>query len=339
MIASWFTHNGYLNTAMSINQSFVQLFGSSAAFYLLPRFHSIDSVQWFTVAIGVFSLLCNVLYVYLQLINSSYLDQLKLIGSGSESGLCRPPVDSSSSSSVVPIVTIGQDRGSDNNNNNNNERSPLLPESKIHTNTSTNELRVSHFSSSFWLLFLHTSCMSPILYTFTAFGPLYLQDNFATLQSSESAGDGISLLYLGIAFAPLSGFLIDRIGYRVVIQLVANLLILFLFVALKYMSSINPYYALFAVGLCFSVTEANSLAMVSYVVPSEKLGEAYGITACGVSIALLFEPALVGYLRDVTGSFEASIWLFLFLILAGASFCVALIYGSNTTLTDRVIYS
>lgn len=65
MIATWFTHNGYLNTAMALNQAFVQLFGSSAAFYLLPRLHSIDSVQLFTLAVGVFSLLCNFLYIYI----------------------------------------------------------------------------------------------------------------------------------------------------------------------------------------------------------------------------------------------------------------------------------
>ena len=37
MISKWFTSTGYLNTAMAVNQAAVQLLGSSAAFFILPR--------------------------------------------------------------------------------------------------------------------------------------------------------------------------------------------------------------------------------------------------------------------------------------------------------------
>lgn len=294
-----------------------QLRSTSYLDYILSTPCNCLHLQW------VYSHYCAIfyIYIYLQQINESYLDELKILSlpTVSDSSVHTSVVDQSGQSNKLTVYTSL------------NEVSPLLPASVTDAQPSVAISNIGYlqFSLSFWLLFLHTSCMSPILYTFTAFGLLYLQDNFSTLKSSDAAGDGISLLYLGIAFAPLSGYLIDKIGYRVVIQLIANLMILFLFLVLKYVSSVNPYYSLLAVGLCFSVTEANSLAMVSYVVPSEKLGEAYGIIACGVSIALLFEPAMVGYLRDVTSSFSVSIWLFLLLIFAGACFCTALIMLPN----------
>jgi MFS family permease len=309
MLATWFTHNGFLNTALSINQAFVQLFGSSAAFYLLPRFHSIDMVQWVTFGVGIFSIACTVLYAYLQEINATHLTQLNELSS-------KTSAPSSCENQFLRNVEA-------------DERSPLLsPKENTpieNSSLATQSIGRPQFPLLFWLLFLHISLMSPILYTFTAFGPLYLQDGFASLRTSEAAGGAISLLYMGIAFAPLSGFIIDRLGHRALVQLIGNLSILVLFLLLKYAPTINPYYALLVVGLSFSVTEANGLAMISLIAPTEKLGEAYGIIGCGVSVALLFEPALVGYLRDLTGSFAASVWLFLTLISAGAGCCAAIL--------------
>jgi MFS family permease len=137
----------------------------------------------------------------------------------------------------------------------------------------------------------------------------------------KEAGNGIGLLYLGIVFAPVSGWIIDRVGHRIEIQFMSTLAILALFLILKYDTAINPYYLLFSLGILFSVTESNSLALISYIVPDYILGTAYGLSACGISVTLLLEPALVGYLRESTGSFESSIWLFNTQILFGALFC------------------
>ena len=316
IIAKWFTSRS-LNTAMSINQAAVQLFGSSAAFYILPRFHSLAFAQWFTVFVGLVSLLASFVYGYLEHSHQIYFlrisSQVYLVDREGDAPL------SASCSSVVESY----------------ETFPLIDGSLTHTEHETNNAVISTYVSSddysdkwlqfpllFWLTTFHVALVSPILYTFTAFGPLYLLDNFPCFQSEEQAGDAISLLYLGIVLAPLTGMAIDRIGHRVLVQLFAVANILLLLIALKCYPSIDPYSCLFYMGFMFSVTESNSLAIVSYVIPREKLGTAYGIGACFISVALLVEPTVVGYLRAQSGSFASSLSMFIALVAVGCAFCV-----------------
>ena len=53
------------------------------------------------------------------------------------------------------------------------------------------------------------------------------------------------------------------------------------------------------------------------VVPQRQLGIAYGIAGCAVSLALLLEPASVGIIYNLTGSFLVSNNIFIALSLAG----------------------
>jgi hypothetical protein len=165
------------------------------------------------------------------------------------------------------------------------------------------------FSILFWLLLLHVGLTSPILYTFTAFGPLYLQENFESTRTAEAAGDAISLLYMAIVAAPFVGMVIDRVGHRSLFQLAAAANIPVIFLLLTY-KVIEPTWCLFWMGLCYSVTEANSLALISLIVPPAKQGAAFGLLGCSISLALLVEPWAVGYLRQTTGTFTVSIWIF-----------------------------
>ncbi len=84
----------------------------------------------------------------------------------------------------------------------------------------------------FWLQLGHVGLTSPVLWTFTAFGPLYLQESFPDTMSTQEAGDAISFLYLSILASPVMGILIDRIGKRALVQFVASSFIPLILVAL-----------------------------------------------------------------------------------------------------------
>ena len=172
----------------------------------------------------------------------------------------------------------------------------------------------------FWFSLLHASCIYPILYTFTAYGPFYLQENFSSIKNTNDAGNAISLLYLAIAFAPISGMIIDRLGNRVLVQLLASINILIMFLILKYIPWVNPLLCLFYMGLLFSITESNILAIISYTVPQDRLGTAYGLFSWCCSIMLVIEPMVVGYLKQTTNSFELSIWLYISLVILSIIF-------------------
>ena len=45
MLSKWYKNTGYLNTALAVNQAFVQLLGSSSAFYFLPRVASFGMLK------------------------------------------------------------------------------------------------------------------------------------------------------------------------------------------------------------------------------------------------------------------------------------------------------
>ena len=173
---------------------------------------------------------------------------------------------------------------------------------------------LASLSPLYWLVILMILLLSPILYTFTAFGPLEFQDRYHL--TAVEAGSATSVLYVTIVFSPLAGYIIDTLGYRTLIQFAAASLIPLWF-SLMTFTSVSPYVGMTLLGLTFAVTESNGYAMIVEVVPSHSLGIAYGIAGCGVSLALLVEPAGVGWLKTVTGDFYISDLVFIGLAVAG----------------------
>lgn len=307
MISRWFSSTSYLNTAMAINQASVQLLGSAASFYILPQIHSIPACQWVTVIVCVISLVANLVYNFYEQQYDSFL------------------------------AAVNEVKDEEQNCNYEGARSMTYQSIEMEENCSSlqqiesDKFKLSvgemswwrqiisvlmKFPTLYWLIILHISLVSPILYTFTAFGPMYLQETFASSLTSTEASNAISLLYMSIVAAPFTGIVIDYIGYRSWIQFIAsaNIPLIFLFLIFEL---INPNICMIWMGLIFSITESNGLALVSLVVPSELTGTAFGIYACCISIALLMEPAAVGWIRQSTGSFSWSIWIFVTLTLAG----------------------
>lgn len=58
---------------MAINQAFVQIFGSAAAFYILPHVHSIIQSQYICIYVCLLSLLANYFYNSSELYYEKYL--------------------------------------------------------------------------------------------------------------------------------------------------------------------------------------------------------------------------------------------------------------------------
>lgn len=77
-------------------------------------------------------------------------------------------------------------------------------------------------------------------------------------------------------------------------------------------------------GLLFAATESNAFAMLSLSASENLQGTAFGFLGCGVSIALFAEPASVGYIFAVTGSFTLSVFVFVFITGCGCLACVAM---------------
>lgn len=139
--------------------------------------------------------------------------------------------------------------------------------------------------------------------------------------SESEAGRATSLLYCAIVLSPVFGVAIDRVGYRSVWQLCAAVTIPVL-LALGELTDLSPHVIMGGLGVAYAVTETNGLAMVAVVVPSASLGTAYGLLGCGISLALLFEPYGVGLIKQSTGSYNGSTLMFVVVSAAGALLAV-----------------
>jgi MFS family permease len=373
MISRWFSSTNHLNTAMALNQANVQLWGSAAAFYILPNVESIPAAQWITVVVCVISLCANLLYNTFDTVYQDYLVQVNEVKE------CQPVQhygDNESHHQYDPVKQTDDCQLShrhDDHHSHENEQATETEEAgaahchghESHANDHSASLRatsssslLSHsqseedgtelesllpsnpnhtiqikeeekkeqshgvlmvlkkFPAIFWLLLLHISLVSPILYTFTAFGPMYLQETFPSTSSAKDAGDAISLLYMSIMAAPFTGMVIDYIGYRSYVQFFASSNIPLIFILLT-KGLLDPKVCMVWMGVIFSITESNGMALISLTVPSHLTGTAFGIYSCCISIALLLEPASLGYIRELTGSFALSIWIFTGLTLLG----------------------
>lgn len=188
----------------------------------------------------------------------------------------------------------------------------------------------------FWLVALMQVLLSPILYSFSAFGPLFFMEKYGV--SQEEAGLLTSLLYLAIILAPFIGLAIDRVGYRCIIQTVAAAFIPLMFLCL-HSTAVSPYLLMGGLGLAFAIVESNGLAMIAEVSPSDLLGTSYGIVGCGTSFFLLIEPYIVGYIHMHSQRYTLSTLLFIVVAFLGwaASF-VVYVYDVNTdnTMTQSV---
>jgi MFS family permease len=322
MISRWFSSTAHLNTAMALNQASVQVFGSAAAFYILPHAGSITLCQWITVGVCVISLVANLIYNHYETIYDAYLDEINVQKDVKQHVEYLDEKHHQENAYQYQTVSVDIEQTTPTTTS---TTAPTTPSSFSFTNTLANISTglaeswyvLTRFPTLFWLLLIHIGLVSPILYTFTAFGPMYLQETFPSTATATEAGNAISLLYMSIVAAPFTGIVIDWIGYRAQIQFFASCNIPILFFLLTY-DLLNPNVCMIWMGIIFSITESNGMALVSLVVPMELTGTAYGIYACCISIALLVEPAAVGWIREQTGSFAWSIWIFFGLTFVGS---------------------
>ena len=132
--------------------------------------------------------------------------------------------------------------------------------------------------------------------------------------------------------------IIDKIGNRSLIQFIASSNVPLIFILMSN-STISPTWGLVWMGLVYSITESNGFALVSMIVPTEVQGSAFGLIGCSISFALLIEPAFVGLLREKSGGFDSSIWVFVVLTSLGAaaSLLVYVYDLCNDNLTTRCL--
>ena len=266
MLGLWFK-GSVLTFSVGFNQAYVQLFGSAAAFYLLPLLPTAVDALWVTAAVCLLSFLANVVYVVLEKGFPQYRPDYQHIAE---------QYDDSPDHAARPLVngyhTAGSEQAAVDSGwklqgySHNVDDDAAANDEIVHVHSDSLSPSPSGVLSSvtslpllYWLIILMILLLSPILYTFTAFGPLEFQAKWH-LTAAES-GAATSVLYVTIIFSPLAGYIIDTFGYRTLIQAVAASFIPLWFVLLTYFDT-SPIVGMVLLGLTFAVTESNGYAMI-----------------------------------------------------------------------------
>lgn len=114
--------------------------------------------------------------------------------------------------------------------------------------------------------------------------------------SNEDANTIMTATYLvaGV-LSPFMGWVIDRVGLRAVLNVVAALLIVGVHALLGF-TELNPIFPLVVLGLCYSIYAAALWPSIALVIEPEKQGTAYGVVTAVQNAGLALSPVVIGAL-------------------------------------------
>ncbi|OQR94213.1 Major Facilitator Superfamily (MFS) [Achlya hypogyna] len=137
-----------------------------------------------------------------------------------------------------------------------------------------------------------------------------------------------SLSHALVLFSPFLGLVLDRTGGRLLYVVASTVCAVAAFAWLLF-TPYTPIVALLLISLCLTVTPAVLVATIAITVPRAHYGMAFGVLEVLEALATTCGNLLVGYLRDVTGSFTADIYFFFGVAWITVGLSVALVSISN----------
>lgn len=155
---------------------------------------------------------------------------------------------------------------------------------------------VYQFDASFWLITLLCVTFYSAAFPFQAYAPDILVQRFGV--SENNAGKYASALILGTMICtPLCGWMVDRIGRRATFMIGGSPLLISCHLLLGF-THFPPVVPIFAVGVALSLVPAALWAAVPLMVPSCRVGTAFGLIGYVQNVGLLLFPWLAGKIAD-----------------------------------------
>jgi len=172
---------------------------------------------------------------------------------------------------------------------------------------------------AFWVLSFVQFIRLGSYYTFIAWLPLMLKEEYGL--GLVMAGTAMSLFnFAGMVSNPAGGVLSDRVGEKTVLLVSFGLLTVNVWGLLMLgPAGASIYFASFMLGWLINFVRSPAFTIIPKLFGAESAGATAGINNTFASIGALALPLLLGYVRDVTASYDAG-WMALSgLILTGAA--------------------
>ncbi|OQR85153.1 Major Facilitator Superfamily (MFS) [Thraustotheca clavata] len=181
----------------------------------------------------------------------------------------------------------------------------------------------SSFPTMFWIVvFLHVAFIN-VFHLFQNISSSYLYQVYG--YSIVNSGYLSSLSHSLVMFSPFLGLLLDMVGGRLVWVTLSTICGILAFSWLIF-TPFTPIVALLLISLCLSTTPAVLMASIPLTIPKERFGVAFGIVEVLDAIGATFGNLLVGYLRDITGSYDWDMFFFLGLSIISFLLSLSLIF-------------
>lgn len=201
---------------------------------------------------------------------------------------------------------------------------------------------IRSFGPSYWYVTILCVTFYSAIFPFTALSTDFFVDKWNIMRVAVSEGGflqqalnsffhmfstagGISsiIIFASMISAPFAGHLVDRIGRRGTLMVFGSLLMIPSHLVMG-LTSVYPAYPMIALGVAFVLVPAAMWPAIPLIVPSEKIGTAFGLTTMIQNVGLAVFPFINGRLRDLTHSYTASMIVFASLGLVGLVFALLL---------------
>jgi len=149
------------------------------------------------------------------------------------------------------------------------------------------------FSPSYWFIVALCITFYSAIFPFQTFAVKFFIDVHGTTR--EFGGFLSSMLTLfAMAFTPLFGLVVDRVGKRSLFMMFGSVLLIPVFLLMAY-TSVNLYIPMAVMGVAFSLIPAVMWPSVAYIVEQSKLGTALGLMTLFQNVGLAAFNLVVGW--------------------------------------------
>lgn len=201
---------------------------------------------------------------------------------------------------------------------------------------------IKKFRPTFWYVTFLCLTFYAAVFPFQSLSTDFFVDKWGIARTAEAAGGFLSrvfnnllhifstaggitsiIIFASMCLAPFAGRLVDRVGRRASFMIAGSLLMIPCHLALG-LTRIYPVYPMILLGFSFVLVPAALWPSVPLIVRSERVGTAFGLMTAIQNIGLGLFPLLNGLLRDKTGNYVASQFMFAGLGLVGLVFALLL---------------
>lgn len=188
-------------------------------------------------------------------------------------------------------------------------------------------------SKMFWIIALLCVLYYSAIFPFQRFATSYFENTLG-IPTDDASGIVKMLPILAMILTPFLGSYIDNKGKGASMMMLGSVIMIachlvFAFLLPLYPSKVLAYADILVLGVSFSLVPASMWPSVPKIIDEKVLGSAYCLIFWVQNIGLCLVPLLIGYLREITGSFKIPMIVF-------ASFGVlAFIFSIFMKIEDR----